>query len=84
MNGVKTCGINGKQALTGDREELNKETLYVIYVFKTMQRFTSARKYKLIKLLTYILVPYETDVGNVFADTIIICSVFVGNCRVPM
>ena len=62
-NGVKTCGIKGKEALTGDWEELNKET-YVIYVYKTTQKLTSACKYKLIKLLTFILVPYETDVGN--------------------
>ena len=26
MHGVKTCGMNRKEALTGDWEELNKET----------------------------------------------------------
>ena len=35
-NGVKTCGIKGKEALTGDWEELNKET-YMLYMF-TKQR----------------------------------------------
>ena len=85
MNGVKTCGIIGKDALTGDWEGLNKETyiyIYIIYVYKRTQRFTYARKYKLIKLLTFISVPYETDVGKFFGGLIMLFSVFLGNCCV--
>ena len=36
MNGVKTCGINRKEALTVDWEELNKKTC-MLYMF-TKQR----------------------------------------------
>ena len=50
---------------------------------KTTQMFISARKYKLIKLLTFICVSYKTDVGNFFVDVILLFLVFVGNCRVP-
>ena len=56
VHGVKTYDIKGKEALTGDWKELNKETHYVMYVYKTTLRFTSAHKYKLTKSLTFIWV----------------------------
>ena len=49
---VKTYCINGKEALTGDWEELNKEHMYIMYVYNITSRFTFARKYEL--LLTFI------------------------------
>ena len=55
MHGVKTYDINGKEALTGDWEELNKKNI-CMHVYKTTWRFTSAHEYKLIKLHTYIWV----------------------------
>ena len=62
MHGVKTYGINEKKALTGDWEELNKETYIcnqgnIIYVTITKQlqtSTTSARKFKLINLLIFM------------------------------
>ena len=41
-----------KEPLTGDGEELNKETCMFT---KQLPRCTSVRKYKLMKLLTFIL-----------------------------
>ena len=52
--GLKTYGINGKEALTGDWEELNKETYVCNICYKTTSRFTSPCKYKLINLLIFI------------------------------
>ena len=55
VHGVKTYGINGKEALTGDWEELNKETcVFKVYLQNNFK--VSACKYKLIKLLTFIWV----------------------------
>ena len=43
-----------------------------MYVYKITVRFNPSRKYKLIKLLTFIWVPYKTYVGNLFANVIIL------------
>ena len=54
LYGVKTYGIKGK-----DCKKLNKETYIfndAMYVYKTTLRFSSTRKCKLIKLLTFIWV----------------------------
>ena len=52
VHGLKTYGMNGKEALTGDWEELNKKHMYIMYV--TTSRFTSAYKYEVINLLIFI------------------------------
>ena len=41
MYGLKSYGINRKEALTGDWEELNKETYVGNVCYKTTSRFTS-------------------------------------------
>ena len=56
VHGLKTYGINRMKVLTGDWEELSKEIYACNYVYKTMERFTSACNYKLVKLLTFIWV----------------------------
>ena len=41
MYGLKTYGINWKEALIGDWEELNEETYVCNACYKTTSRFTS-------------------------------------------
>ena len=51
-----------------------------MYAYKATSRFTSARKYKLINCLNLsgclhlskYLVAYKTDIGNFFADVIML------------
>ena len=70
---VKTYGIKEMEVLTGDWEDLNKETyacnVCLQNVFTT-SRFTSARKHKPINLLTFILArrysPSEKQPINLF------------------
>ena len=54
VHGLKTYGINGKEVLRGDWEELNKKTYICNVCYQTTSRFTSASKYKLINLLVFI------------------------------
>ena len=53
MQGVKTCRIQGKEALTEDWKELNKET-YVCMFIKQHQGLL-LHAIKLIKLLTFMM-----------------------------
>ena len=55
---MKTYGINGTEALTGDWKELNKETYVCNPCYKTTSRFTSVRIYKLITCL-YLYLPED-------------------------